>query len=214
MRFRDLQRLMLSGTLAILVGGVFVVDAQRSTDQRQPAPPVKTLPPANKAFDQFKDQLQKYLALRTRVEANVPKLTGTMTPKQVSDREVKLGDAIRDARKDIKQGDIFTPDVSKEFRRILAEDAAKRSPKAKEDIMEEVPEQPPVINAQYPTDSPKGPAALASFPPGLLAKLPVLPDTIEYRYLGKSLILRDQKANIIIDYLPAVAPTAARGGGR
>ena len=47
--------------------------------------------------------------------------------------------------------------------------------------------------------------ALASRPNALhelLASLPPLPEEIEYRFVGKHLILRDAKANLIIDYIP------------
>ena len=78
--------------------------------------------------------------------------------------------------------------------------------------MAEVPQQPPTVNGLYPTDSPKGPAALPSFPPKLLALLPELPETVEYRFLGQSLVLRDAAANVIVDFLPSVAPARPGGG--
>ena len=46
--------------------------------------------------------------------------------------------------------------------------------------------------------------------PGLLAllrKLPDLPPELEYRIVGRSLLLRDVKANLIVDILRDVVPT-------
>jgi hypothetical protein len=191
------------------------VPGERPTTAAQRPPtqkPVKTLPPANAAFTEFKAALDKYLTLRAAVESTLPKLDATKDPKKIAERAALLAAGIATARKDVKQGQIFTPVVAAEFRRILAADAAKRTTKEKANIMAEVPAKPPVINGQYPTDSPTGPTALASFPPNLLLVLPELPDTVEYRFLSQSLVLRDTSANLIIDYLPAVAP--ARGGGQ
>jgi hypothetical protein len=111
------------------------------------------------------------------------------------------------------QGDIFTAKAAAEVRKILAADAASRTAKEKTNIMNEVPSKAPAVNALYPVDSPSGPAALASFPPKLLAVLPELPETVEYRFLGQALVLRDSSANLIVDFLPGVAP-ARSGGGR
>ena len=58
------------------------------------------------------------------------------------------------------------------------------------------------INTIYPTTLP-----LATFPPALLRKLPDLPPELEYRIVGRSLILRDVKANLIVDILRDVVPT-------
>jgi hypothetical protein len=69
---------------------------------------------------------------------------------------------------------------------------------------------PPAINTDYPTALP-----LATVPPGLLLKLPTLPMDLEYRFLGRHLILRDIKANLIVDFIPDAVPAApARTAGR
>jgi hypothetical protein len=39
-------------------------------------------------------------------------------------------------------------------------------------------------------------------PPHILAVLPRLPDDIEYRFLGRHLILLDTRANVILDRIP------------
>ncbi len=53
------------------------------------------------------------------------------------------------------------------------------------------------VNARYPEDAP-----LPTVPPNLLASLPQLPEDLEYRILGRNLILRDVHANVIVDFLP------------
>jgi hypothetical protein len=36
----------------------------------------------------------------------------------------------------------------------------------------------------------------------VLKNLPKLPDALEYRIVGKNLIIRDVEANIIVDFVP------------
>ena len=53
------------------------------------------------------------------------------------------------------------------------------------------------VNATYPPDTP-----LPSTPPQVLMNLPKLPEQLEYRIVGKNLIIRDVEANIIVDFVP------------
>ena len=52
--------------------------------------------------------------------------------------------------------------------------------------------------------------ALATVPPLLLERLQRLPDGVEYRFMGRDLILRDSFSNLIVDVVPEAVPTARR----
>jgi hypothetical protein len=54
------------------------------------------------------------------------------------------------------------------------------------------------VNTTYPSDSN---VPLSTMPPNLLAVLPQLPMDVEYRVVGRHLILRDVDANIIVDFI-------------
>jgi hypothetical protein len=41
-------------------------------------------------------------------------------------------------------------------------------------------------------------------PPSLLLNLPELPKELEYRFVGRELVLRDSAANLIVDVLPDI----------
>ncbi len=72
--------------------------------------------------------------------------------------------------------------------------------------MKEVPRQQPVqVNMEYPKDEP-----LARVPPLRLARLPRLPDGLEYRFMGHDLILRDSTTNLIVDFIHQAVPTIRR----
>jgi hypothetical protein len=142
---------------------------------------------------------------RDKAESSVPELKETSDPVKVSGREKALGDAIRAVRRDAKQGDVFSEAAEVEFRRIVVDDFKKRSGEEQAAVLEEVPMKvPPRVNDDYPTTMP-----LATFPPSLLLNLPTLPDVLEYRFLGRHLILRDIKANLIVDFVPDVVPASA-----
>jgi hypothetical protein len=52
------------------------------------------------------------------------------------------------------------------------------------------------VNTAYPET-----ASLSTMPPSLLLALPALPKTLEFRFVGRSLILRDAQANLIVDVI-------------
>jgi hypothetical protein len=49
-------------------------------------------------------------------------------------------------------------------------------------------------------------ATLSTVPPNVLETLPMLPQAIEYRFVGQHLLLRDTRANRIIDYMLNAIP--------
>jgi len=55
------------------------------------------------------------------------------------------------------------------------------------------------VNGVYPTTAP-----LSTVPPSVLMALPTLPKELEYRFVGRNLILRDTVANLIVDFIPNV----------
>jgi len=162
-------------------------------------------------FKEFFDRVRAYMKIHESAEARVPSLKETSDPKQVSQREKALADEIRVERAGAKQGDVFSPAAAMEIGMVVAEDFKSRSIGTQKAILVEVPMKvPPAINTDYPTTLP-----LATVPPSLLLKLPTLPEDLEYRFLGRHLILRDIKANLIVDFIPDVVPaTPARTAGR
>jgi hypothetical protein len=162
-------------------------------------------------FQELFNRVRAYLKIHQTADARVPSLKETSDPKEVAQREQALADEIRVQRAGAQQGDVFTPSAAKEIGAIVAEDFNGRPLGDQKAILVEVPVKvPPAINTDYPTTLP-----LATVPPGLLQKLPTLPEELEYRFLGRHLILRDIKANLIVDFIPDVVPARpARTAGR
>ncbi len=63
------------------------------------------------------------------------------------------------------------------------------------------------INGTYPKTKP-----FSTVPINILAALPRLPDDIEYRFVGRHLVLHDTRANLILDRIPCALPGHARVG--
>ncbi len=143
----------------------------------------------------FHTRIADYFDLRTELEKGLPALTVTLDPAEIARSEHALAKRIRHVRARAKQGEILTPAISAEFRRVLLLEMNASTWAA---IMDD---NPGVfsrhINRTYPKKRP-----LSTVPPNILAVLPSLPADIQYRFLGRDLILHDTRANIILDRMP------------
>jgi hypothetical protein len=152
---------------------------------------------------EFKKRIDAYMKIHNEAESKVPSLKRTDDPKEISEREKALGEMIMTLRANAQPGDIFAPDYQPYFIKIIQDDFKTRSAADRKAMISELPRNMKVdINTVYPTTMP-----LETFPPALLRKLPDLPPELEYRIVGRSLILRDAKANLIVDILRNVVPT-------
>ena len=156
------------------------------------------------AVKAFRDRVDAYLAVHKTAAGGLPALKQTDDPSKLTSREQALGEAIRQARADAKAGDVFGQELAAHIRDVVRKDWAKRSAADRAGLAEDIPPGTLAdVNATYPSALP-----LATFPASLLATLPPLPEDLEYRFVGRHLILRDVKANIIVDVLPNVLPGA------
>ena len=57
------------------------------------------------------------------------------------------------------------------------------------------------VNGRYPDTVP-----LSTMPPSVLEQLPPLPAPLQYRFIGKRLILLDVDAHIIVDFIENALP--------
>jgi hypothetical protein len=152
---------------------------------------------------EFKKRIDAYLKIHNEAEGKVPNLKRTDDPKEISDREKALADTIMTLRAGAKPGEIFAIEYQPYFIKIVQDDFKGRSAADRKALVSELPKNVKVdINTVYPTTLP-----LETFPPALLRKLPDLPPELEYRIVARSLILRDVKANLIVDILRDVVPT-------
>lgn len=154
---------------------------------------------------EFRQRVERYMDLREDVVDEVGEAAVTSDPAVIWAREQALAARIRARRANAKHGDIFTPETRTLFRRLLRPELKGEQG---EDIRAKLQDDAPApgavpleVNATYPAGLP-----YPTTPAVVLAVLPVLPTGLQYRIIGKDLILLDQPADVILDYVRNVVP--------
>jgi hypothetical protein len=147
------------------------------------------------AGNAFTTRIGNYYDLRARLQQQLPAVTVTDNVWQIRQGTRALAKAIRVARPGAMQGEFFTTATGTEFKRILALTTNAG-------VCAAITDGNPgsftgAIDGNYPSGK-----SLATMPGIILVRLPLLPNDIEFRFVGKHLILYDVRANTIIDRLP------------
>jgi hypothetical protein len=188
---------LIRGTTAAFVIAVGSC-ALRADDQK--TTPEKAANPDAVALADFQERVNKYVELHKDAAKDAPPLEETSDPAKIREAQLALAKKIAAARKNAKPGDLFTPEVRTRFRQLMyPELKGTEGRETKKDIKEDKPDKPVTfkVNAPYPEGEP-----LPTMPANVLQNLPQLPEELEYRIIGRTLILRDVKANIIVDFIP------------
>jgi hypothetical protein len=173
------------------------------TLQQSPETPTFRVEVRGDLATEFITRVSSYFELRRELEQGLPLVTVAANPAENSRAVLALATAVRKARRGTKEGDIFTPAVSVELKRALRAEMNASSWAA---ITDDNPGASPTrINSSYPDRK-----RVSTLSPNILAILPPLPENIEYRFLGRHLILLDTRASLIIDRMP----NAFRDGSR
>jgi hypothetical protein len=142
--------------------------------------------------------------LRKNAQSKVNPQKPTNSADTIDSRDKSLTLALKAARQGAKQGEIFTPEAIALFaslsRHHLTVPTARR--------YERVAQFEPVrvhlkINEDYPSTIP-----VQSMPPSVLMNLPQLPKEVEYRIVGRDLVLLDVGTNLVVDIAPNVVPSS------
>lgn len=178
-------------------------------------PPTQAPAQPNPVFEPFREALQAYVDRsqpfrKEAAQAQQDAGRGGTAPSATSlrRRQNVLAEALQTRlRPDARPGELFTPDTAAAITSILAQ--AFRSDR-RALILDELAEQhegqetaavsAPAINSQL-----KAPRV----PPRLAEILPPLPKQLEYDFAGRTLILRDVDADVVVDYLPDALPAWA-----
>jgi hypothetical protein len=157
----------------------------------------------------FQQNVANYVNMHRRLEGPLPTLAISTDMRVVQAAMEALAAQIQAARENVRQGDIFTEAVARMFRRRIAMCMAPEDLAAI--LAENQPEYeqpegfvaPPLrVNAVWPPGLP-----FDFVPPQLLAALPALPPELQYRIVGRSVVLWDHHANLIVDVLPGALTT-------
>ncbi len=150
--------------------------------KREPSDALAGLVQRVSAYCQFRDQLSREL----------PPLRINADPAEFTYIREELGYLIR-SRRGAEFGEIFSPEIARQLSDLLVVNRVTWAA-----IMDDNPGEFALdVNANYPDELP-----LSTVPASVLAILPELPRGMEYRFVGRHLILRDAQANVIVDYVP------------
>jgi hypothetical protein len=156
-------------------------------------------------MQKFEMGVAEYLKLHKSAEATLPALRKpTESPEKIQHHKHELRKAILDRRAGVVQGNIFSPEIGAEFRRLIGIAYQADAQHIRESLLHAEPGTRQLrvrVNMEYPDNMP-----LQSMPPSLLLNLPALPPELEYRIVGRDLVLRDIEANLIVDKVTGVIP--------
>jgi hypothetical protein len=198
---------MKGGVLPVVLVAASLAACGKSPAQAQQTPQsaANTAATASDAsvLAEFKAKVEKYVSVRDTLVGHSASMKKTDDPAAITAAEQALAEKIRQTRPDAKQGEFFTPATVAAFKRMMK--PALKGPEGSENrnaIKDDVPENVPFrINGDYPKEE-----TVSTVAPDVLLSLPALPDNVQYRFVGKHLILYDARANTVIDYFLNAVP--------
>jgi len=152
----------------------------------------------------FSKRIADYDQLHRTAQTKVRALRESPSLKDIERYEHRVAHEIRELRHDSGQGSIFTPQIAEQFRHLVGQTMdGSAGARVQQSLRHAEPVRLPRlrVNGTYPEGIP-----LQSSPPSFLANLPKLPVSLEYRLVGRDLVLRDRGANLIVDLIPNVVP--------
>jgi len=184
----------------LLLCGVAACEKEPSVPQG----PTPDTADEQKALDEFKTRVNQYVDLHKKAEAKLAKLPDSATPQQIDQNQRELGQLLSEARAGAKQGELFTPAMEALIRKTMARVFKAPDGRAvKGSVMDENPvgEVALVVNQRYPDNVP-----VSTMPPDVLEKLPKMPEELEYRFVGRHLVILDTHAHLIADFVTNAIP--------
>ena len=152
------------------------------------------------ALQTFSEGVTAYAALHRHLAASMPVAGSRLDGRSLLPARAVLAAAIRQLRPNARQGDFFTPAVTRIFRDVIgdANDAGEfwtfTPPTDEEGRL--LPGLHPRVYDPYPNWE------TAEIPAAVIDKLPPLPEELEYRLVEYDLVLWDTCADLIVDVLP------------
>jgi hypothetical protein len=171
----------------------------------QPAQTGSIVPAADAAaLARFQAGIDEYVGLHRQLEGPLPVPAVSSDVAKIRAASDALAGAIRGARARARQGDVFTPDVTAMIQGLIRRALEGRDPA----------EVVAAINEEVPPGAPPRPSVHSRYPVGastyvpceLLTALPALPPELQYRFVGRTLLLLDTHADLVVDLMPEAIP--------
>jgi hypothetical protein len=193
--FPRIRQMLTVAALAIVTGTLGAAALQQPPDHQL-------------ALQAFNDRVTAYGVLHRRLEGPAPGPNAPTDSHTLALSRRYLAAAIKAARPNARQGDIFAPAVADAFRAIIATALEGHGEDA---LMQQLLEPDARAFTFHPHVYDPFPVwASHEMPALLLPRLPPLPEDVEYRLIDHDLVLWDRHADLIVDVLPDAVARAAR----
>lgn len=184
-----------------LVGIVMSVPSLLWASSPQAAPSSSAAEAA--AIKQFDAEIAKYMRLRQKIRSEVQGPVKNSSSSQVNNASDALAGAIERSRQGAQVGAIFSEPIATVIKRRISHAVRTENLVA---VLADIDDEgkstmAPKVHLRLPVS-----AQMATMPASLLKVLPALPKELEYRILGRYLIIRDVDASLILDYIPLAVP--------
>lgn len=155
---------------------------------------------SNCGLTAFQERVEAYATLHRNLAASLPPLGSRHNFQVVMTARKALASAIRAARPNAHQGDIFTSEATSAFPNLIADTTRASDFGMLAPLMDEsgrlLPGGHPRIHDPFPVlDS-------RELPPLMLSWFPTLPEELEYRLYDYDLVLWDVYADLVVDVIP------------
>ena len=196
---------MIALSILAFTGGSFIALSTETKELSASLPrPVQSDGDPLKAFE---ERVARYAELQNEVKNDMPSVRDKVGADQIAAHQQALAQAIRAARANASEGDVFFAGARDQLIRIVRNELQQpKGANLRATIELDEPGDERLllglsVNGSYPAGVP-----LSTMPPNLLTKLPQLPKDLEYRFVGKDLVLRDVTANLFVDFVRDVIP--------
>ena len=149
---------------------------------------------------QFNTAIHQYVQLHRQIEQQLPPFRAHSDAQDIFESSNAMASALQTARATAHEGDIFTHEVAALLRKRVADALTARGLLPEEMVaatLEEADDEAPlpVVNGRFPWR--RG----AAMWPCVIEALPQLPHELQYRLVGRDLVLVDTHADLIVDIL-------------
>jgi len=185
----------MSTRLFTLVAAALIVTLGAPTTGAFQTPPPN---PDAQVIADFLDRVKRYEALHDKLESSLPNVPSPATPELVAQHQSAMERLLTRARAGARRGDIFTDPVRAYIRRQLSRVfSGPDGARVRATILDEDTRAVKLtVNSRYPSTMP-----VSTVPPQVLLVLPRLPDALEYRFVGDTLVLLDIHAGTVVDFM-------------
>jgi len=152
------------------------------------------------SLQQFKASIHQYMQLHRQIEKQAPPLRAQSEARDIIESSNAMATALQQARAGAREGDLFTAEVATMLRARVSAALVARGFLPEDMVaatLEEADEDAPlpVVNGRFPWG--RG----AAMSPCVLEALPPLPGELQYRFVGRDLVLVDTHADLVVDIL-------------